>query len=90
MSKALSVSEADCATSSLPVPTLTPAQIHNFLRMRHDSPALALAGFVQVPVSVSLSLSLSVCTCVITRTQTHTRVSTNTYVSTWVFACVCT
>ena len=49
MSKALSVSEADCRlTSPLTVPTLDSVQLHNFLRIRHDSPALALAGFVQV------------------------------------------
>ncbi len=49
MSEALSVSEADCRlTSPLTVPTLDFVQLHNFLRIRHDSPALALAGFVQV------------------------------------------
>ena len=60
MSKALSVLEADCSlTSPLTVPTLDSIQLHNFLRIRHDSPALALAGFVQVRLSFLLPVALA-------------------------------
>ena len=46
MSAALSIVPANCAGND--VPSLSIEDVHSFIRVRHDSGALALAGLVQV------------------------------------------